>query len=204
MRFGNLDFVYADANYGNENQASMIVELKHNNFFALFMGDAQPKTMQYLMDTNFITHDIDFYTIPHHAINNECNPQFYDLINPKIAIGDSQLIDFELDKLDLNQDSVLLYEKGCKNYFSFSNNQDIHFVEKNNNIKCINGKPFPHVGIGKNETTIYVNALTENTVQNGTEEYPFKNLPQALGCLEDLNNRNVTISLLPRNVWYTQ
>lgn len=198
LRFGNVNSTYAEANYTGGNQACMVVECNHNNFNALFMGDAVIQAEKYLYNSQFIDKEIQLYNIPHHAIENSCYTQFYDLINPKFAVAQSQMLDYNLNLFTMNQSSALLSEKGCTNYFSFENTNNIHFIESNNNIVCVKGIPTENVGKSFSGLTVYCDSVNFNAnIQNGTEEYPFKDLPQALGMMKDYNNRKITIELKP-------
>ena len=196
MRFGNVDTLYTLNNYVNPNEASMVIECKHNNFCSLFTGDALLKTEKHLVDSGFIKNEIGLYTIPHHAIESRCYAPFYDLINPKFAVAQSQNGNYNINLFTTNQSSALLSEKGCANYFSFYNDTNIHFVEKNGSIECTQGKPIVCSGHAYNNLDIYCDSVRYNeNRQDGSEDYPFKDLPQALGQIRDWNNQHVIIHL---------
>lgn len=198
LRFGNVDSEYSLANYTNPNQATMVTEVNHNGFYALMMGDALVKTEKHLVDIGFIKNSIDLYTIPHHSIEAACYEWFYDLINPKFAVAQAQLSHFNKNVYTTNQSSALLAEKGCVNYYSYNNPTNIKFVEKGGKIECVNGVPTVHSGMSGRMRKIYCDSVNYNeTKQDGTEQYPFKDLPQALGTIPDYNNQQITIHLNP-------
>lgn len=198
LKFGNCDTAYTRANYNNPNEASMIVEINHNGYKSLMMADSQVTTLQRLYETNFITSEIGLYTIPHHAINSATYFPFYDIINPKVAVSQTQMRDFNENKLVLNSDSSILNDKGCTNYYSCLNEENIYFTEQMGNLICING--LPHATMGKYATpiNIYVNSsVLDNAIQDGTEEHPYRDLSQAVGCIADYPSRHINIILAP-------
>lgn len=196
LRFGNLNLEYAKEHYTNPNQACMVVEIKHNNFYYLIMGDALEAAQTYLVKTNFIKNEIQFYGIPHHAIEHSCNVQFYDSIHPQIAVAQNQMKDFNWTIFNYNQDSAILFEKGCSNYYGFNNPTNIKFIEKNGTISCIKGVTTSHSGYSTEVHNIYCDSVNYNpSIQNGTEEYPYIDLIQALGMVPDYSNQPITIWL---------
>lgn len=196
MRFGNVDQTYVLAHYTTPNQASMVVECTHNNFHSLFMADAVRQSQQYLFDSGFIQNGIDLYTIPHHAIEHECYLPFYDQIKPKFAVGETQMQAFNQGILSYNQDGAILNENGCSNYYSFNNVYNIKFVERGGSLHCAKGVPTLHTGYASNSYTIYCDSVNYNeNLQNGTEQYPYKDLIQALGVAPDFDNKQVIIKL---------
>lgn len=198
LKFGNCDTAYTIANYTDANQASMIVEINHNGFKTLMMGDAQPSTLERLYNENFITGEVQFYTIPHHAINTATYTPFYEIVRPQMAVAQVQMEDFNRNKLVQNQASALLNDMGCINYYGCMNEENLYFVEQMGVLTCLIGKPHSTVGKYVNATNIYVNAsVVDDAVQDGTESHPYRDLSQAVGCVADYPNRHINIILAP-------
>ena len=72
-------------NYKNENDSSIIIYTKINNFKFLFMGDASSKVEDSLI-AKYNLQDIDFIKIAHHGSNTSSSKFFIDTINPQNCI----------------------------------------------------------------------------------------------------------------------
>lgn len=80
-------FVYSlnDKIYDNENDNSLILNIKINNFNMLFMGDANVKEEKYIIK-NYDLKNIDILKVGHHGSKTSTCKEFINVINPKYSI----------------------------------------------------------------------------------------------------------------------
>lgn len=196
MKFGNTDLQYGENHYTQANDASMAVLFSSPNSSALFMGDALWRAEKYLFNTKFVDKQIDLYCIPHHAIEKTCYLNFIKTVSPKIAFAQTQFEDYQKNKITRNKESAILDELGAKLYYSFNHSANPVFIEQNGNFYSPNTSVDGVVGSElATTTTFYVDASTTGRTQDGTEDYPFKDLPQALGRIGSLKNANVIVNV---------
>ena len=196
LKFGNTDLVYGEAHYSNANDASMVVMFSSPNATSLFMGDALWRAEKYLYMTGFVDKQIDLYCIPHHAIEKTTYLNFLKQVSPKIAFAQTQFEDYLKNKISRNKESAILNELGAKLYYSFNHSSNPIFVERNGNFYSPNASVDGVCGAELDTTTtFYVDASSTEYYEDGTEEYPFKDLPQAIGRIGSLKNASVVIHL---------
>ena len=196
LKFGNTNLTYGEAHYSNANEASMVVMFSAPNSTSLFMGDALWRAEQYLYETNFVDREIDLYCIPHHAIEKTTYLNFLKQVSPRIAFAQTQFEDYLKNKISRNKESAILAELGAKLYYSFNHSANPIFIERNGSFYSPNAAVDGTVGAELDTTTtFYVDASTTAYYQNGTSEYPFKDLPQALGRIGSMKNASIVIYL---------
>ncbi len=69
----------------DENDDSLIIEMKINNYNLLFMGDASKNTEKYIID-NYNISDIDILKVGHHGSKTSSSEEFIETITPDYAL----------------------------------------------------------------------------------------------------------------------
>lgn len=83
----NLNYMNTD----NENDASLVINIRYKNKYMLFMGDASIKTEKYLLNTyNFS--NIDVLKVGHHGSITSTSEEFLKEIRPKIGLISCALV----------------------------------------------------------------------------------------------------------------
>ena len=83
----NLNYMHTD----NENDASLVINIRYKNKYMLFMGDASIKTEKYLLNTyNFS--NIDILKVGHHGSITSTSEEFLKEIRPKIGLISCALV----------------------------------------------------------------------------------------------------------------
>ena len=83
----NLNYMHTD----NENDASLVINIRYKNKYMLFMGDASIKTEKYLLNTyNFS--NIDVLKVGHHGSITSTSEEFLKEIRPKIGLISCALV----------------------------------------------------------------------------------------------------------------
>ena len=83
----NLNYMNTD----NENDASLVINIRYKNQYMLFMGDASIKTEKYLLNTyNFS--NIDVLKVGHHGSITSTSEEFLKEIRPKIGLISCALV----------------------------------------------------------------------------------------------------------------
>lgn len=169
----------------NYNDMSTVCLVKHGKNKALYTGDATGDgPWLRAIENGFITESVDLYKIGHHGINNSCKNLTY-LVKPTYAVQPSTLRDSQKNNFALVSDLNTLQEFGTKLYSVHRNPTDyIEFVSQVNTMKNTSGIVTTSVSKETATYNIYVDRATNNTVQDGTQDYPYKELPQAISeCL---------------------
>ena len=83
----NLNYMHTD----NENDASLVINIRYKNKYMLFMGDASIKTEKYLLNTyNFS--NIDVLKVGHHGSITSTSEEFLKKIKPRLALISCALV----------------------------------------------------------------------------------------------------------------
>ena len=83
----NLNYMNTD----NENDASLVINIRYKNKYMLFMGDSSIKTEKYLLNTyNFS--NIDVLKVGHHGSITSTSEEFLKEIRPKIGLISCALV----------------------------------------------------------------------------------------------------------------
>jgi hypothetical protein len=168
------------------------------------MGDAGVRPMRKMENNNFIKRQINFYQIEHHAINTNTQISFIKHISPDISYSPTQLSDVSQNKIGQNPTYKILQNIGCKNILACSNQENIVISSNNSNMIIEKGLITQSVSQTDLDVILYVDINTTNSIQNGTEAYPFKDIPQALGFIDNVNTSyNYQITLKSTGVYGT-
>lgn len=83
----NLNYMNTD----NENDASLVINIRYKNQYMLFMGDASIKTEKYLLN-NYNFSNIDILKVGHHGSITSTSEEFLKEIRPKIGLISCALV----------------------------------------------------------------------------------------------------------------
>ena len=83
----NLNYMNTD----NENDASLVINIRYKNKYMLFMGDASIKTEKYLLN-NYNFSNIDVLKVGHHGSITSTSEEFLKEIRPKIGLISCALV----------------------------------------------------------------------------------------------------------------
>ena len=83
----NLNYMHTD----NENDASLVINIRYKNKYMLFMGDASIKTEKYLLN-NYNFSNIDILKVGHHGSITSTSEEFLKDIRPKIGLISCALV----------------------------------------------------------------------------------------------------------------
>lgn len=183
----------------NYNNGSIICKIEHGSTKALYTGDALGSALNRALNNGFIDGHIDLYKVEHHGIQYDNTfPRVLETIQPEYAVQPSGQGDAQLNNYSVSTTLGYLQSRGCKVYSCHLNEEDIIFKSTVNGITVAQGMQSPSIS-NNNHTggflILYVDASTTNTVQNGTSNYPFKDLSQAIGACERMNSGLINIRL---------
>lgn len=108
----------------------------------------------------------------------------------KIKIADSEVSTFELEDFTFNEETGECFIGTHKRYYNRSTSgatqgevhEDIENLYKCNLYE--NATPSPIYGDATGWNIFYVDPSTANTIQNGTQEYPFKSIMEGLNLVD--------------------
>ena len=83
----NLNYMNTD----NENDASLVINIRYKNKYMLFMGDASIKTEKYLLN-NYNFSNIDILKVGHHGSITSTSEKFLKKIKPRLALISCALV----------------------------------------------------------------------------------------------------------------
>ena len=184
LTFYNSDVDYDNANYTNGNECSIVCLIEHGNTKALYTGDCRTKVYEKMLANNVFTDEIDLFKIEHHGINSDTSIEYLDRIKPKYAVQTSGVTDYETNTFNQGVTISYLKELDTKIFSCHDNTEDIIFISNRFTIKNMQGKMNDGTSNIRVTRNIYVNASTTNVIQNGSEQYPFKDLAQAINSLK--------------------
>ncbi|MCX4254721.1 MAG: hypothetical protein OSJ63_05605 [Bacilli bacterium] len=139
----------------------------------------------------------------HHGINQFTNVDFLLQINPDYAIQNVGILDFQKNNISISEQGSILKNLNTKIYPTCMNENPIILESDGSSIKVINGLNYE---LANTTATIklYVDNNTTNTgIQNGTQNYPFKELMQAIGYIKNYPNFKYIINVAEGNYGYS-
>lgn len=193
----NTNIDYYESLTTNYNATSIVQLISHGDIKILLSGDAQPETLEYLLN-NVELPKIDLYKVEHHGINNETYIPFFERIRPTYSVQPIGLKDYATKVLSSRSQTLLwLYNNGCINYGTGISNKLVKFKSTSKKLTVEQGTPFsPNKRAFYNSKTIYVNAnATNDYVQDGSANKPFKNLAQAIAGIDKNTFSQININL---------
>ena len=188
ITFTNCDGSLYDNYYtsNEQNQISTICLIEFKQIKALFTGDAYKSTENFLLKTNFVKSNVNLYKIPHHSINNSCEPLFLQIIKPEYAVQIAGISRYAAGEFANSAEAKILNSFNTKIFATFMNDNYITFKTNGYIFNNIKGKSYNGAN-GRILYDLYVdeNAIT-NHIQNGSQEYPFSEIAQAITELSSM------------------
>lgn len=198
LTFVNCDPEELEAYYPNEdyavNATSTVVIVEHRGTKAVYMADCTPLAYQRMREEKYIKGTVDLFKIGHHGIDPHTDELFIRNISPKYAVQTCGIRDYAINSNTLSNQMLLMNELGTVIYPSQIQEDYIKFVS-NGYMNNVTGLAFVNGGTF-DEYDIYVDAsVGETDFQNGTQEYPFNDLPMALTAIRNYSATNINIHL---------
>ena len=182
--FANCDVATCESIYtgGNKNlnSASTVVLFEDGLIKALYMADAQKRTLQYLYENNIFLNKVDLYKVEHHAINTDTYRQYISGVNPTYSVITDGIVDFSMNNESICATCSILKDMNSSIYNTCLQNDYLVFGSNGKTINVINGTSTNYAPIGDSQA-VYVDASVLNTsIQDGTQSNPFKDLTTAI------------------------
>ncbi len=180
--FNTNDTYFIDNNLSDDyNDASLILLIKHFNINSLFTGDCKELPINKAYDTGRIPDTLHIYKMGHHGIDtsshsNNLVTNYCNIENTVEIIG---MEDVSLGKISATGGSFTLAQISDI-YLSAYNKDNIVFNSFNDLIGLVNGIKGGNDNSNFLIKKIYVSP-NSNLIQNGSQEYPYSNLNQAIG-----------------------
>ena len=202
IRFNNIDPSYWLTHYNGLNQldyndTSFILSITYGAIKFLNGGDAGKMPFLKMIEDGYITESYNLFKIEHHGIEDPRNALTFEtisLINPEYTVQCTSLYEMS-DTVDNNSSSKYQQILGFKNFVVGYNDEYIEFYVTQDSLILKNGNAMT-TSYGNNVSKdIYVDISTTEDKQDGTQEYPFKELAQAIANLSPNFNGNINIYL---------
>jgi competence protein ComEC len=81
-----IDFLYHDIEGSDDNNSSLVFKMSFGENDILFVGDAEEKTEESLVDLYGDKLDADVLKVGHHGSNSSSGQDFLDIVTPEISI----------------------------------------------------------------------------------------------------------------------
>lgn len=181
------------------NDDSQVVLFEHKNRKVLYGADATLQVQKRLYQAGFLKSSVDVFKAHHHLIDQFCYEPYINQINPIYAVQTSFINDFVKNNYGISEEGRILKDLGTKIYSSVMQPDFITFVSQNGAISCKTGIP-----LGLSSANIsrdyYVDETASKTaIQDGTEEHPFSEIMQAVGCIPQYSSGEYTIHVAAGN-----
>ena len=199
LTFYNTDRTAIDT-YSDYNNASIICKFQHGAVTTMYTGDALGYALQRALDNGFINQKVDLYKIEHHGIqHNNTILKVLQKMMPDYAVQPSGLGDAQRCIYSASTTLGYLQSKGCKTFSCHKNSDYIVFKSTPTTMKVVKGVQNTSISNYNSGTVnvLYADATTTNTIQDGSSQYPFKDLIQAIGECERKGSGHYKVILRP-------
>lgn len=204
LTFYNCDEeMFDESGWTAYNNMSTMCLVEHKHVKSLYVGDCDLPSMQRAVNNGFINSKIDLYKIEHHGVNFESPQQALKICIPDYAVQLSSINDSKINNFAVTRTLSNLKHMKTKIFSQHKNNENqIAFISSNNEMKNISGVESLSISNRTDYFVYYVDASTTNDVQNGSQDYPFVELSQAIGEALDRNFGTTEIYLADGNYNY--
>ena len=149
-------------------------------------GDIQLTAEQHLYDLGLI-HKCDILKIPHHGYKDNTNSDFYITANPEYAINSSSSWMNQIASGGTLNSQRLAYLKAIDSkIFNLGSGAIYAGLHDRSYTVYPNGNEAISYKITSSVVTLNVNQSYTGQISNGTSNYPFKSLQQAIGFANEL------------------
>ena len=171
-----------ELNFG-QNDCSTVALIEYGNIKAYYSGDAGMHVHNRMIDIGFLKGKIDLYKQGHHGIDFYASNRAVNLINPTFTVQTGGILDFQTSNFALEKETNLLLSKGTQYYPCHMQTDYIKFVSDGKGISCKQGTTNTNAGLYNGEPYgVYIDkSVTADSIQNGTQEHPFREIMQAMG-----------------------
>lgn len=203
ISFYNCNPTISDEIYNWYNEASVVILFKHRNIKALYTGDCDGEAFKYFGQNKILCEKINLFKMGHHGINQFSYPDFLLQISPDYAIQNVGILDFQKNNISISEQGSILKNLNTLIYPTCMNKEPIILESDGSSIKVINGLNY-ELANAKPTITLYVDNNTTNTgIQTGSNQYPFKELMQAIGYIKNFPNFQYNINVANGNYGYS-
>lgn len=180
--------------YTDYNFCSTICLIEHNNIKSLYTGDCGK--LNRLIDEELIEDKISLHKIAHHGINTTSDEVYFLRFGmPDYAVQPSGMGDEVKNNYSNCATISFLTDIGAKIYSVHEQTEEIEFCSYDGIMKNIVGKRRCGSSGGTYRISLYCDITTTSTKQNGTQQYPYKDLPQAVENIIQSKNGEYSIYL---------
>lgn len=188
-------YYYDVTGYKDYNNESLVFLLEHKNIKSFYGGDGATLCLKRLSDDNFIKGQVNLMKVEHHGINQGTYNKFYYETKPVYAVQQSYIDDSIKNNYGICQATSIMRRLGTTIYPCFMQPLNIKFTSFENNLTCDVGKPY-NISKQLENITYYVDInASVNSIQDGTQEHPYKELMQVLPLIENSACIRATINL---------
>lgn len=164
------------------NDCSTVCLTEFGSQKALFTGDISDKPFKYFVNNQIFNEKIDIYKIEHHGNNiDNQDTTFLEQIVPSLGLHQTTSYSIELGRNSRSTGLAFFMGYNIPIYSQYNNESDVIVNVYHDRFAVAQGKQNYAQSGYEYINEYYVDASTTNTIQNGTQTYPFKELSQALG-----------------------
>ena len=206
MHFYNNDVdTLVASGWSDYNNYSMIAYIEHLNHHIIYPGDCFEYPLSRLIDKGWVKNTIDLYVVEHHGINyisynqpDHTPLKFLDHTQPRYSFVPANTVLLHQNNISTNLTTSYLKEIGCKMYGQYISTIQTVFVSNVFNFENVSGTPIKSLSNAYSEPIIYVDASSVVEMPDGSQNKPFRDLPQAIGYCNGLT-QNAVIRLADGN-----
>lgn len=199
LTFLNCDVDQLVASGWNDyNNYSMIAYIEHCNKRVLYPGDCFEYPLTRIVNEGFVKDTIDLYVIEHHGINfidygqvDHTPLPFLNKTQPRHSFLPANTVLFHQNNISESCTSSYLKEIACETYAQCFSTVQTEFVSTKLSFEVVSGTPLKSISNAYSEPIIYVDCNTDVLIPDGSQERPFKDLPQAIGYCNGLTENAV-------------
>ena len=181
----DVDYYLTHPNGNNSidyNDTSLMTSIYYHNISMFFGGDAGKTAIEHMMDLGYINHKYNLWKVCHHGNNNSANTfseKYANIINPDFAIQYS-CMKAQSENFYAENETKYFHKFNTKMYSTSFNEKNIILSVDENSINCIQGSERTHTNNILQISDIYVDSSYNGFIQDGTQEYPFHDIPECL------------------------
>lgn len=199
IKFLNCDVEQKNAYYTGITRANIyntVCLVEHKTDKLLFMADGDNETFELMEINNDITGTVDFMLISHHGYDKTTKTDYLRQLNPKIALQEAGIANFQTNAFTASPQITALYNMGCKIISCFMQTNYVEIYSSGFGVYINQGKIFTTSNYLMETKDIYVDILADaTTLQDGTEDHPFKDLNQAISTIQNYEENVIQIHL---------
>lgn len=174
--------IFEEMSVTEYNDCSTVCLVEYGDEKAIFLGDASDKPFKRFVDNQMFNYKINIYNIEHHGNNiDNQDTVFLEQVTPELCLHQTTSYSISLGRNSRSTGLAYMMGNNVPIYSQYNNNKDVIVAIYKQYYSIEQGKQ-NHAQSGYEYINeYYVDVTTTNTVQNGTSDYPFKELSQALG-----------------------